>query len=425
MRRISKAWRFAAPALLGLALAANASAQTFNSINATVVNGQLRVTWQESGVQRETDYKLYAVATASYKCANGAQTDAVTRQVYGGAMLSPTNGVVNGTANINPPAATRTCPDGQKMQLVSITYKNVEIRDVTANKVINSTAAYNGSGNNTNPGGTNVPGNREWEKHTARFEYLFANVLGNADLRVRWKEYNVTRASDYHVRALATVNYSCGGSSAIDTVTKEVYGAATGSPDGNGRVDHTVDLVLPPADRTCPDGKPMRVLNISYSAVRVDDVTDNRFYQINGPYTKSWAASGFFKGSGKAWEATTPRFEYLTGAVSGSSLVVTFKEYNVMHGADIKAYAVARAVYGCASGATTTVEKEVYGGAMVQPNSSHQANGTATIAAPAATGTCPDGGAWQLRSITYSKVMVRDVSTNTSLGVNQTYTKTF
>jgi hypothetical protein len=125
------------------ALAQNAH---FVSATATVNNnGQLVVNWKEAGLgdNQNIDYELTAQASASYECLNkpgknpsAANKEEVTAPVGAtGTFASGKNGQITGSFTVNPPPSTSAlkCGQGQTATLVSVTYTNIQLKDVTNN----------------------------------------------------------------------------------------------------------------------------------------------------------------------------------------------------------------------------------------------------------------------------------------------------
>ena len=118
----------------------------FTSATATVNNnGQLVVTWKEAGLgnNQNINYELTAQASASYECLNkpgknpsAANKEEVTAPVGAtGTFNSGKNGQITGSFTVNPPPSTDAlkCGAGQTATLVSVTYTNIQLKDVTNN----------------------------------------------------------------------------------------------------------------------------------------------------------------------------------------------------------------------------------------------------------------------------------------------------
>ena len=107
-------------------------------------NGALVITWKEAGLgdNVNVDYTASADASAVYGSVNNGQKHpkASNKETFAGPVSgsgsfnSGRNGAINGSLSLGPvvPApGTFSCPPGQTVELISITYTNVVLTDVT------------------------------------------------------------------------------------------------------------------------------------------------------------------------------------------------------------------------------------------------------------------------------------------------------
>src|SRR4026209_1232021 len=130
-----------------------AGAPKFFSANSSVSgNGELVVTFDERGLGNENvAYTISADADATYACINNrgknpsaANKRSVEASVEADASFEPRNGRVAGRITAGPPSAgTFSCPGGQHLELLSVSYTNIVLTDET-NDV--STSVPNASG---------------------------------------------------------------------------------------------------------------------------------------------------------------------------------------------------------------------------------------------------------------------------------------
>ena len=127
--------------IFGLAAqSAIAASLHFIRASATRSGNNLVVTWKEAGLgdNLNIDYTTAATATREDSCVNNGgqipndpKKTTTVAQASASGTFSPKNGTVNGTLTIMPPATTLTCPPGQTATLISLTYTNVSITDLT------------------------------------------------------------------------------------------------------------------------------------------------------------------------------------------------------------------------------------------------------------------------------------------------------
>jgi hypothetical protein len=134
-----------AAAVLGLVSAALAvSAHFISGPTATIVDGDLVVTWKEAGLGNDVTamYQATADGKAVYACINGggnhpSATNKLT--VNGpvsatGSFSSGKNGNIIGSLTIFPPSdAGFSCPSGQDEILAFVAYSNGALTDLTFN----------------------------------------------------------------------------------------------------------------------------------------------------------------------------------------------------------------------------------------------------------------------------------------------------
>lgn len=109
---------------------------SLNSSNANVT-----VTWKESGLGDTVtvDYEASADGRARYQCVNrGGNCPAASNKqnVLGpvsatGSFASGKNGSINGSLTFEPPAGTLVCPGNQVLKLVSASFEDIALADLT------------------------------------------------------------------------------------------------------------------------------------------------------------------------------------------------------------------------------------------------------------------------------------------------------
>jgi hypothetical protein len=100
-------------------------------------SGNLAVNFKMAGLGSNETITILASAdaTAVYACRNNGgnfPADPKKTTVSGpvsasGDFTSGQNGQINGSLTLSPPATTLTCPGGQRVVLVSVSYTNVEV----------------------------------------------------------------------------------------------------------------------------------------------------------------------------------------------------------------------------------------------------------------------------------------------------------
>ena len=116
------------------------------SINST--NANVTVTWKEAGLGDTTsvDYQASAVAAARYQCVNRGgkcpaaanKQDVLQNVSASGSFSSGKNGSINGSLTFEPPEGTLNCPGGQVLKMVSASYTNISLTDLT--NIVTATA---------------------------------------------------------------------------------------------------------------------------------------------------------------------------------------------------------------------------------------------------------------------------------------------
>jgi hypothetical protein len=133
--------------LAGVVMAASpalAVSPHFISATGTLnANGTLTANFKEAGLgtNQNINYTLTADATATYVCVNkgGANPSAQNKTTVAGPVSasgtfnSGKNGNVVGSLTVSPPPSDITCPNGQTLQLASVSYTGVTLTDTTNN----------------------------------------------------------------------------------------------------------------------------------------------------------------------------------------------------------------------------------------------------------------------------------------------------
>jgi hypothetical protein len=129
------------PLTLGLvAQAAMAASPHFISASAARSGDNLVVQWKEAGLgdNENIDYQASATATREDSCVNKGgnipsdpKKTTTVAQTNAAGTFSVKNGSVNGRLTLTPPATTLSCPKGQVATLISLSYTDVSITDLT------------------------------------------------------------------------------------------------------------------------------------------------------------------------------------------------------------------------------------------------------------------------------------------------------
>jgi len=112
-------------------------------------NAQVTVTWKEGGLGDTVtvDYEASADGSARYQCVNrGGKCPAASNKqnVLGpvtasGAFNSLKNGSITGSLTFDAPAGTLVCPGNQVLKLVSASFTDIALADLTNNIAANAT----------------------------------------------------------------------------------------------------------------------------------------------------------------------------------------------------------------------------------------------------------------------------------------------
>jgi hypothetical protein len=104
-------------------------------------DGTLTVSFKEAGLgtNQNIDYTLTANGTATWVCVNkgGANPSAQNKTTVNGPVSasgsfnSGKNGNVTASLTVSPPPSDITCPNGQRLELASVSYTDVVLTDVT------------------------------------------------------------------------------------------------------------------------------------------------------------------------------------------------------------------------------------------------------------------------------------------------------
>jgi len=139
---------------LTVAASASSGAHFFRDTSASVdSNGALSVFIDEAGVGNATvNYTITWTASATYGCFNGggnhpkaSNKETSTSTGSEGVGVNPINGRVMTTVPITgtppPPPSTFSCPGGQTLALMSVSYNPVVVTDTTNNVSITLSAS--------------------------------------------------------------------------------------------------------------------------------------------------------------------------------------------------------------------------------------------------------------------------------------------
>jgi hypothetical protein len=116
-----------------------------SATSVTLSGKNLEVTFKEAGLPSGAVETITtsATATTTYECVNGGghnpkasnKTTTVTHVSKSGTFTANKNGNVVGTQTLSPPTASQlgfSCPPGQTVTFVSVTYSNVTVTDETS-----------------------------------------------------------------------------------------------------------------------------------------------------------------------------------------------------------------------------------------------------------------------------------------------------
>jgi hypothetical protein len=148
-------------AMAGTASAASGSAHFIkHATTATLSGADLTVSFKEAGLASgavET-VTVSATATTTYECVNGGgknpsasnKTTTQTAVSASGSFTADKNGNITGSLSLSPPSAGDlgfSCPPGQTVTFVSVSYSNVTLLDSTSG----ATQSFPGTFTYTNP----------------------------------------------------------------------------------------------------------------------------------------------------------------------------------------------------------------------------------------------------------------------------------
>jgi len=132
-----------ATAAIAVPVALSTSPHFINASGTLNANGSLTVNFKEAGLgtNQNISYTLSADATATYVCVNkgGSNPSAQNKTTVagpvsaGGTFNSGKNGNVTASLTVNPPPSDISCPNGQRLELASVSYTNVTLTDTTNN----------------------------------------------------------------------------------------------------------------------------------------------------------------------------------------------------------------------------------------------------------------------------------------------------
>jgi hypothetical protein len=146
VRRASVVAAVTVAVVLGFAAPAWAAPHFQHVTSGVADDGALVVAFDERGLgNADVDYTLTADGTAVYACINGggkhpqaANKETVNAEVSGSASFEPKNGRVVAEISAGPPSAGAfTCPNGQHLELASVSYTNIEFADTTNGETAN------------------------------------------------------------------------------------------------------------------------------------------------------------------------------------------------------------------------------------------------------------------------------------------------
>lgn len=163
MKRIIGWLALTAGALLAVLAIAAPSAQAANgnahfiknATSASLSGSTLNTTFKEAGLAAGSVETVTTSATTAttYECVNGGGKNPsasnkhtyVTTQSVTGQFTADQNGNINGTQSLTPPSAASlgfTCPPGQTVTFVGVSYSNVSITDSTSGASISLPGTY-------------------------------------------------------------------------------------------------------------------------------------------------------------------------------------------------------------------------------------------------------------------------------------------
>ena len=141
MRSIATSVLLAGALALGTVATAIAAPHFHSAGSSVASNGALSVSFDERGLGNEdVDYLVTGTSTATWGCFNrGGKNPAATNKRTSSSPFSeaesftPRNGRAIGTITTDPPAVPSdfSCPGGQVLRLMSISYTGITLQDTT------------------------------------------------------------------------------------------------------------------------------------------------------------------------------------------------------------------------------------------------------------------------------------------------------
>jgi hypothetical protein len=135
-----------ATAVVAVPAALAVSPHFINASPTLNANGSLTVSFKEAGLgtNQLIDYALTADGTATYVCVNkgGSNPSAQNKTTVNGpvsatgSFSSGKNGNITASLTVNPPPSDISCPNGQKLEVASVSYTNVTLTDTTNNIMV-------------------------------------------------------------------------------------------------------------------------------------------------------------------------------------------------------------------------------------------------------------------------------------------------
>ena len=114
----------------------------FNSCSKSSQGNNVVVSFKEAGLGNDvTCISVSATAEATYACFNGgnknpsaANKRTISEERVATDCFTPRNGSISGSLTVTPPGpGDFSCPSGQTLRLLSVSYSNVKVNDTTHN----------------------------------------------------------------------------------------------------------------------------------------------------------------------------------------------------------------------------------------------------------------------------------------------------
>jgi hypothetical protein len=162
MRRIAITWLVVAGLIAAFATAASAGNAHFikSASSASLSGSDLVCTFKEAGLSSGSTERIACAAheAVAYECVNGGGSSPKasnkhsfnTSDAASGTFPVDQNGNVSGSKSLSPKSASElgfSCPGGQTVTLVSVTYSNVSVTDQTSG----ASLSFPGTFTYTNP----------------------------------------------------------------------------------------------------------------------------------------------------------------------------------------------------------------------------------------------------------------------------------